>query len=320
MTSSGARATGSSKSFNTGETARRVLLVDDDKDAIRILGDFLDSRGCTFVPAYDGHEALARFHDDGPFDVIVLDVMMPGIDGLEVCRRLKSTAQGQLTPVLLLSARSDTRSRIAGLYEGADDYMSKPVDLREFAARIDVLLRVRDRYQELAERRNQDLDAATHDGLSGGATGQYFLRRLAEEINRADRYSTPLTVLVLDLVGLPQPEQSGEWDIDDEHEEVRFAGPAFRLVREVGTRLRSTVRSHDLFARLRRGRFALMMPQTSRHSAHASIQRLKTAVENVRVDPSNPNSPPAGLSLRVGHAELKPRMDARSLLSAAEPS
>jgi PleD family two-component response regulator len=304
---------------HSDETPRRVLIVDDDKDAVRILGDFLESREFVTIPAHDGHEALARFHDDGPFDVIVLDVMMPGIDGLEVCRRLKASKQGQLTPVLLLSARSDTRSRIAGLYGGADDYMSKPVDLREFAARVDVLLRVRDRYSELAERRRDDLEAAVRDGLSGAVNREYFVRRLEEEIDRCDRYSVPLTVVIMDLVGLPEPIQSSEWEIDHHSGEVRFAGPAVSLVQAVGTEIRARVRSHDLFARLRRGRFALMMPHTGKHSIQPTIKRLVEAVEKLPADPAVPSSPTAGLSLKVGYAELGPRMDAHTLIASAEP-
>jgi PleD family two-component response regulator len=300
------------------DAGRRILIVDDDKDALRILGDFLEARGYDAISAHDGHEALARFHDDGPFDVIVLDVMMPGIDGLEVCRRLKASPQGQLTPVLLLSARSDTRSRIAGLYGGADDYMSKPVDLREFAARVDVLLRVRDRYRELADRRKDALDAALGDGLSGAVNGAYFLRRLQEEIGRSDRYTLPLTVVVVDLQGLPEPESESGSDPDEEVEAV-FAGPADKLIESVGRSLRAALRSHDLLARLRRSRFAVMLPHTSRHSVQPALRRLQDAVASVRIDPSEDGGPAAGLSARLGYAELGPRMDATTLLARAEP-
>lgn len=298
-------------------TRRRVLVVDDDNHAVRILSDFLEARGMDAVPAFDGHEALARFHDDGPFDVIILDVMMPGIDGLEVCRRIKAAKLGQMTPVLLLSARSDTRSRVAGLYGGADDYMSKPVDLRELAARVDVLLRVRDRYHELAERRSDDLDAAVQDGLTGALSGEYLKRRMDQEIARADRYSLPLSVVIVDLVGLPEPGVV-EDDLDDTTS-MEFAGPAFALLEAVGGAINRSLRSHDLFARVRRSRFAIMLPHTSRHSVQTVIDRLQTAVGGIAGDPANPESSSAGLSLRVGVAELGPRMDATTLMARAEP-
>jgi PleD family two-component response regulator len=298
---------------------RRVLVVDDDKDAVRILGDFLEARNFQTVPAYDGYEALARFHDEGPFDVVVLDVMMPGLDGLEVCRQIKESKVGQLTPVLLLSARSDTRSRIAGLYGGADDYMSKPVDLREFAARVDVLLRVRDQYAQLAERREDQLDVAIEDGLSGAVRREYFMRRLQEEIERSDRHKLELSVAILDLVGLPEPVESGDWRIDQVDGEVQFAGPAHRLIQAVGNEIRAITRGHDLFARLRRGRFALMMPHTGKKVVQPVLARLQAAVEAIPADPDGKSSARAGLSLKVGWAELGPRMDPHALLACAEP-
>ena len=296
---------------------RRVLIVDDDRDAIRIISDFLEARGFNTIAAMDGHEALARFHDEGPFDVIVLDVMMPNIDGLEVCRRLKSSPQGMLTPILLISARSDTRSRIAGLYAGADDYMTKPVDLREFGARVDVLLRLHDRYVALTGRRESAIEAAIVDGLSGTFSGDYFRRRLDEEIGRADRYSHSLSVVVLDLVGLPEPSGS---DLDGDWEDERFASPAYKLVRAVGEGLQGRVRSPDLVSRLHRGRFAIMMPNTPRKDVVEILARLKDLVAEIPADSAEDGGSSAGLSLKVGYAELGPRMNAESLLTRAEPS
>lgn len=298
--------------------ARRVLVVDDDQHAVRIVEDFLESRGYDVVAANDGHEALARFHDDGPFDVIVLDVMMPGIDGLEVCRRLKATPQGQLTPVALLSARSDTRSRIAGLYGGADDYMTKPVDLRELDARVGALIRVRDRYLSLAEGKREGIDAALTDSLTGAANYEYFVRRVAEEIARCDRYGLPLTLLVVDLEGLPElgESDSDEWDDLDEAE---FSGPADRLVAAVGEVLRAGTRAADLVARVRRSRFAVLLPHQRRRAVEPVLERLRLEVAAIPADPDREGSPAAGLGLRIGSAELAKRMDALTLIARAEP-
>ena len=301
------------------EPPRRVLVVDDDLHAVRIVGDFLEAKNFVAVSALDGHEALARFHDDGPFDVIVLDVMMPGIDGLEVCRRLKASPQGQLTPILLLSARSDTRSRIAGLYGGADDYMTKPVDLYELEARLGALIRVRDRYIELASRKRKGVDAALSDGLSGVANNEYFLRRLGEEIARCDRYSLSLTIIVADLDGLPDAPAGGDDDEFGAVDEIQFSGPADRLMAVVGETLRSHVRVIDLVARIRRSRFAVMLPHTSRRSVEPLVARLREQVAGLPADPDREGSPVAGLQLRIGLAELGPRMDAVTLLARAEP-
>jgi len=196
--------------------------------------------------------------------------------------------------------------------------MSKPVELREFGARVDVLLRVLDRYRELAGRRQHEIEAAIGDGLAGVGNREYFLRRLEEEVRRADRYSQPLSVLVLDLVGLPQPQPQTE-DFDEALGEERFAGPAFVLVRAAGEEIRNRLRSHDLLARLRGARFAVMFPHTTKRGVQDIVARLRQAVAELSADPGADVSGSAGLSLKAGYAELGPRMDAESLLARAEP-
>jgi len=297
---------------------RRVLVVDDDSDALRILTDFLEAKGIDVIGAVDGHEALTRFHDEGPFDVVVLDVMMPGLDGLEVCRRLKASPHGQLTPVLLVSARTDTRSRVAGLYGGADDYINKPLDLSEFLARLEVLIRVRDRYRDLAERRGEAIETALTDSLTGAANAGYFSRRLREEIARADRYSLPLTVVLADVIGLPEINPHLE-ALDSPGKPEVFAGPTDQLLVSLGHSLQSSVRAHDLVARLRRGRFGILLPHTSKRTVQATVERLLEVALKIPAQPGAEDGPPAGLSLRTGSAELGPRMDEVTLLARAEP-
>ncbi len=303
---------------NAAGAQRRVLIVDDDSDALRILEDFLEAKGFEVIGAVDGHEALTRFHDEGPFDVVVLDVMMPGLDGLEVCRRLKASPHGQLTPVLLVSARTDTRSRIAGLYGGADDYINKPIDLSEFLARLEVLCRVRDRYRDLAERRGEAIRTAVTDSLTGAANAGYFSRRLREEIARADRYSLPLSVVVADVVGPPETERPLE-PLDSPLKPDVFAGPTDQLLVSLGQALQASVRAHDLVARLRRSRFGILLPHTSKHAVQATVERLQGVALKVPAQPGAEEGPAAGLSLRTGSAELGPRMDALTLLARAEP-
>ncbi|MBJ93579.1 MAG: hypothetical protein CMP23_03800 [Rickettsiales bacterium] len=304
----------SASESNTACGGRRILVVDDDRDALVILGDFLEAKDMAVVTAMDGHEALARFHDDGPFDLAVLDVMMPGLDGLEVCRRLKASPQGQLTPVLLVSARTDTKSRVAGLYGGADDYINKPVDLTEFLARVEVLLRVRDRYQQLNNRRSDAIDAALVDGLTGTVNALYFKRRLTEEIQRADRYQLAMTVILIDVLGLPDPP-TADRQASDTNPTAGSSQPVDKLLAKLGLGLSSTLRGHDLIARLRRSRFAVLLSHTSKQDAQAVIERVKAAASQLKASADQTES----LSLRIGCAELGPKMNSEGLLARAEP-
>ena len=117
----------------------RILVVDDERAVRESLRRALELEGYEIELAADGEEAIARLEREAPVDGAILDVLMPGIDGLEVCRRLR--ASGNRVPVLMLTARAEVDSRVAGLDAGADDYLPKPFALAELLARLRALLR-----------------------------------------------------------------------------------------------------------------------------------------------------------------------------------
>lgn len=115
---------------------KRILIVDDDITLKTALIRYLQNRGYSVLEAGSGAEALSIF-EENPADVIVSDVMMPGMDGLEFCRRLRSTRSGQLVPFIFLSSRKELDDRIQGHQMGADDYLIKPFDPKELVAKIE---------------------------------------------------------------------------------------------------------------------------------------------------------------------------------------
>jgi two-component system response regulator MprA len=117
----------------------KILVVDDERAVRESLRRALELEGYEIELAADGEEAIARLEREAPVDGAILDVLMPGIDGLEVCRRLR--ANGNRVPVLMLTARAEVDSRVAGLDAGADDYLPKPFALAELLARLRALLR-----------------------------------------------------------------------------------------------------------------------------------------------------------------------------------
>jgi DNA-binding response OmpR family regulator len=120
---------------NTGST--RILLVDDEESVQTLLRYPLLKEGYDVVPAHDGREALDRFAEQR-FDLVVLDIMLPHIDGIEVCRRIRSRSQ---VPIIMLSAKDDEIDKVLGLEMGADDYITKPFSVREFRSRVRAALR-----------------------------------------------------------------------------------------------------------------------------------------------------------------------------------
>ena len=119
-----------------GKTTR-ILLVDDEQPVQKLLSYPLEKEGYEVVPALDGQEALANF-DEGQFDLVVLDIMLPKVDGLEVCRRLRAKSS---VPIIMLTAKAEEIDKVLGLEIGADDYITKPFSMREFRSRVRAALR-----------------------------------------------------------------------------------------------------------------------------------------------------------------------------------
>jgi DNA-binding response OmpR family regulator len=121
------------------EMEAKILIVDDDPCLLRLVGYILEKEGYEIVTAMDGQEALEKVETENP-DLVLLDVMMPGINGLEVCRQLRHQPETAGLPIIMLSARSKVSDRIAGLQAGANDYIAKPFDASEIVACIAALL------------------------------------------------------------------------------------------------------------------------------------------------------------------------------------
>lgn len=139
-----------------------ILLVEDNRGTAEIIGEFLETRGYGVDFAADGINGL-RLAVENHYDIIILDVMLPGLDGLEVCRRLRNEAR-KATPVVMLTARGTLDDKVRGLDAGADDYLVKPFAIQELEARVRALIR-RDRRQVSAEVLrvgDLQLDTATH--------------------------------------------------------------------------------------------------------------------------------------------------------------
>jgi DNA-binding response OmpR family regulator len=150
------------------ERSARILLVDDEQSIQTLLSYPLRRDGYEVVQATDGHQALDCFQDQ-QFDLVVLDVMLPRIDGFEVCRRLRSRSS---VPIIMLTAKSEEIDKVVGLELGADDYITKPFSLREFSSRVRAALR-------RAEMSRMTPDGGEEPPLTVGELRIDFLKRIA---------------------------------------------------------------------------------------------------------------------------------------------
>jgi two-component system phosphate regulon response regulator PhoB len=116
-----------------------ILVVDDEKDVVEVVSHFLEEEGYTVHTAFDGEEALETADND--IDLIVLDIMLPGVDGYEVCRKLRSRVETEKIPIIFLSAKTEEEDQIEGLMLGGDDYLTKPVSPQVLVAHVKAVLR-----------------------------------------------------------------------------------------------------------------------------------------------------------------------------------
>ena len=170
----------------------RILLVDDEQAIQTLLAYPLRRDGYEVVAAHDGREALDRFAEQR-FDLVILDIMLPRLDGIEVCRRLRSRSQ---VPIIMLTARDDELDKVLGLELGADDYITKPFSIREFRSRVRALLRraatapAHGHPEELLESDGLRIDLGTREVQAHGRPVQLtyvefeLLRALASHAGR----------------------------------------------------------------------------------------------------------------------------------------
>ncbi|MGM0688507.1 MAG: response regulator transcription factor [Bacillota bacterium] len=142
---------------------RHILVVEDEEDIVRLLSFHLEKEGYRVNSSGSGREALAIVLEQAP-DLIILDIMLPEMDGLEVCRRLRSNEKTASIPVLILSARKEEFDKVLGLELGADDYMIKPFSVRELVARVRAMLRRLDRQPQQIEGRPENEEDALEYG------------------------------------------------------------------------------------------------------------------------------------------------------------
>ena len=159
--------------------AFRVLVVDDDPDMVAFLAMWLEREGMQTVIAQDGNRALALAKTESP-DLVICDVLMPGPDGFEICRRLKAAESTALVPVVLITALDDQASRLRGIEAGADDFLTKPLRREELIARVKTLRRLHETRKELEARR---LEAETEKKEAIRRTfARYLSPRLVERV------------------------------------------------------------------------------------------------------------------------------------------
>jgi len=244
----------------------RVLAAEDNPVFQSMLRNMLTKWGYDAIIARNGMEAWNILQSGEAPRLAILDWMMPGIDGVEVCRRVRSLDREPYIYILLLTARNDSQDLVEGMEAGADDYLTKPFNAHELRVRLRAGCRILDLQQQLLHAREALREQATYDGLTKLLNRTAILEVLGNEVARADREGQPLSVLMLDLDRFKK--------INDTHGHV--TGDA--VLREAAHRLRLASRRYDSIGRYGGEEFLVVLPGCDLADAGAQAERLRESI------------------------------------------
>ncbi len=244
----------------------RVLVAEDDVVFRRILESTLVKWDYQVVTASDGDEAWRQLQGEDAPHMALLDWMMPGLDGIEVCRRIRKAAPEPYTYVILLTARGQRGDLIAGLEAGADDYITKPFDTLELKGRLRAGRRILDLQADLVSARDELSYQATHDPLTRLWNRSAILNTLRMEMGRASHQHTALGVALADIDRFKQ--------INDTYGHA--AGDI--VLCETAHRMTAAVRAYDSIGRYGGEEFLMVFPGCDSTNSTMIAERLRSAV------------------------------------------
>jgi diguanylate cyclase (GGDEF)-like protein len=276
----------------------KVLIADDDSAQRRLLTVHLTRAGYEVEVATDGlaaWDAMQREH----CRFVITDWMMPGIDGLELIRRIRAASLPGYTYIVLLTALEGKEQVVEGLEAGADDYLTKPFNSAELKMRVSIGERILNLEARLKEM-------ATRDRLTNLFNRQAFDSRLEDEIQRVRRYHRPLSLIMLDVDHFKA--------YNDAHGHIK--GDA--VLSELGSLLTASVRNTDFVARYGGEEFAILLPETSKANAGVVAEKVRAAVEAYPF-PLRETQPGGAVTFSVGLASCPDDMaDPGDLLESAD--
>jgi diguanylate cyclase (GGDEF)-like protein len=271
-------------SITFGSRAPKILVVDDEPAILDILTRRLQLLGCEIATLSGGTGVADQAKVYEP-DIILLDVMMPDVDGFSVLAALKADPDLQDIPVVMMTAKSEIESRVKGLDLGAHDYISKPYETTELVARIRAALRVK-QLQDSLKQANRELERlATSDPLTDLPNRRTFDEQFLLAVERTRRSGEPLSVLMLDLDHFKRINDTYGHQVGDE------------ALREVGRLLSSRRRITDLVARYGGEEFVWVLPGALANDAIELAEWVRRMVGAISVQT---DQGPVGLAVTVG--------------------
>jgi diguanylate cyclase (GGDEF)-like protein len=244
----------------------RILIVDDHEDNVELLRVRLEARGYATLSASDGAEALEVTDAQHP-DLILLDVMMPKVDGIEVARRIKANAELPFIPIIMQTALDSTADKVEGLDAGADDYITKPINFAELEARVRTQLRIKSLVEEVEQQKRELERISRTDALTGLDNRRHLEERLDEQFEHAKRLGESFAVVMCDLDKFKSVNDSYGHQAGDV------------VLQQLAAILRREAREIDRVGRYGGEEFLLLLPGAQIDSAATFAERVRRAIE-----------------------------------------
>ena len=281
----------------------KILVADDDPTSREAICTCLANAGFDVSVAVNGTEALEMIsRPDGP-RLLVLDRTMPHVDGMDVCRTIRKKALEPDVYIILLTGRGEREDMVEGFEAGADDYMTKPFDVRELQARVRTGARIVERQTELIAAREQLRAEAMYDPLTGLLNRAAFSDIFQKEVSRAERYETPLALIIADLD-----------DFKDTNEKYGDAAGDIVLA-ETARRLRTSLRVSDSIGRYGGEEFVIVAPGCTSNAAALLAERFRLSIASMAITLPDDS---IFVTMSFGVAGTADMKNADDLLRAAE--
>lgn len=245
----------------------KILVIDDSRLISHVAKTILTKQGHEVILAQDGLSGLQAAKSEHP-DLILLDLVMPGMDGYQVCQELKKEEKIKEIPVIMLTSKAEPADKVRGLELGALDYVVKPFDEGELAARVNIQLRLKQLYEALQEKNQQLEKLANRDGLTGLYNHRYFHEQLSQDFARAKRYHESLSCILLDI------------DYFKKFNDTYGHQTGDIVLSTLGQVIKDTIRDSDFAARYGGEEFAIILHYTERQAALHVAERLRQTVEH----------------------------------------
>lgn len=244
------------------EKENTILVIDDALPIRRLTTVVLEKNGYKVLSAWDGVSGLEVATSSLP-QVILLDIVLPDMDGYQVCQILKSDPRTKDIPVIILTSNSKSVDKVRGLKVGASDYITKPFDFGEFLARISTQVKMKNLWDELQEKNKILEELIKKDSLTELYNHRYFMENIANEFERSERYSFDLSCVILDIdhfkkVNDTYGHQAGDY-----------------ILKAIARIVQNETRKVDIAARYGGEEFGLILPHINIDQAYTLCERIR---------------------------------------------